>query len=409
MMTMNTLTDPKDNAAMAEMVQIYGKDCLGPILFQLADMVIQAAMEACKESVIAFPDMLYGPLYHECEFPKYDIILCDEFQDFNAAQLELIDRFRHKDTIVGGFGDHKQSIMMFTGAMSDSVERFTEKFNCRTMPLSVCYRCPTKVLDLARIIVPWIKDRDNCPEGIVEVIETKEGIATQAQAGDYILCRLTAPLVSMCLECIKLRKPAKVKGKEIGVRIVKMYEEVLETCLVPPFTCEDYMGELKTFHEAELARLMAKKASSYRVDLFTDTSACLKVIAEYISVESRNTHARNHHSQIKAEIDKLFGKDEDMNENPNKYITLSTVHKAKGLEADNVFILEIDKMPFTPKNKPQSTEARQQESNILYVALTRPKEALYVHGENIRTHEDLVNHVKKCEYIEPIVELEVIS
>ena len=48
-------------------------------------------------------------------------------------------------------------------------------------------------------------------------------------------------------------------------------------------------------------------------------------------------------------------------------IMLSTVHKAKGLEADNVYILATNRMPH-----PKATDMRE-EMNICYVAITRAK------------------------------------
>ena len=53
-------------------------------------------------------------------------------------------------------------------------------------------------------------------------------------------------------------------------------------------------------------------------------------------------------------------------------IMLSTVHKAKGLEADNVYILATDRMPH-PKGG-------HEENNICYVAITRAKKTLLYVG-----------------------------
>ena len=71
-------------------------------------------------------------------------------------------------------------------------------------------------------------------------------------------------------------------------------------------------------------------------------------------------------------IDKLF-KDSD------KGICFSTIHKSKGLEADNVFIIALNKLPLqrAMKNPIQA----QQEWNLCYVAYTRPKKALYLVAE----------------------------
>jgi superfamily I DNA/RNA helicase len=71
---------------------------------------------------------------------------------------------------------------------------------------------------------------------------------------------------------------------------------------------------------------------------------------------------------IIAEIKRVF----DGNEKGE--IMLSTVHKAKGLEADNVYILATERMPH-----PKATNM-QEEMNICYVAITRAKKNLYYCG-----------------------------
>ena len=58
----------------------------------------------------------------------------------------------------------------------------------------------------------------------------------------------------------------------------------------------------------------------------------------------------------------------------NKAVCLSTVHKAKGLEADNVWIILPDKLPLNRKN--QKAWEKEQEFNLKYVAYTRAKKVL---------------------------------
>ena len=53
-------------------------------------------------------------------------------------------------------------------------------------------------------------------------------------------------------------------------------------------------------------------------------------------------------------------------------VMLSTVHKAKGLEADNVYILATERMPHP--------RGGSEENNICYVAITRAKKNLYYCG-----------------------------
>ena len=70
---------------------------------------------------------------------------------------------------------------------------------------------------------------------------------------------------------------------------------------------------------------------------------------------------------------KLIKNIENIFKEENNGIILSTIHKAKGLEADNVYILCRSSMP---SKLAHSDWERQQEENLIYVAITRPKQIL---------------------------------
>ena len=65
-------------------------------------------------------------------------------------------------------------------------------------------------------------------------------------------------------------------------------------------------------------------------------------------------------------------------------IRISTIHRAKGLENNRVFILEYDKLP-----PPRELEWENiQERNLHYVAVTRPKEELYLCDSQLITDSE---------------------
>ena len=68
-------------------------------------------------------------------------------------------------------------------------------------------------------------------------------------------------------------------------------------------------------------------------------------------------------------------------------IKLSTIHRAKGLEENRVFIIDYDKLPM---GRPQQKDwEKEQEINLKYVAITRAKEALFlVDSEDIAEMEE---------------------
>ena len=74
---------------------------------------------------------------------------------------------------------------------------------------------------------------------------------------------------------------------------------------------------------------------------------------------------------IEKYIDELFSDE-------HSPITLSTVHRSKGLEADRIFIIKPEDLPLTWRN--QLDWQLEQERNLLYVALTRSRSELYVVG-----------------------------
>jgi superfamily I DNA/RNA helicase len=58
------------------------------------------------------------------------------------------------------------------------------------------------------------------------------------------------------------------------------------------------------------------------------------------------------------------------------FVSLSTIHRAKGLESERVFVLEANTLPLSWSG--QRPDQAEQERNLLYVALTRAKQDLFL-------------------------------
>ena len=61
-------------------------------------------------------------------------------------------------------------------------------------------------------------------------------------------------------------------------------------------------------------------------------------------------------------------------------VKIYTIHRAKGLEADRVFILNFNRLPETKIG--QNAWEMEQEINLKYVAITRAKKVLYLINES---------------------------
>lgn len=382
-MAMSTLTDIDDESALIKMMDDY--DVTGEYyLVKFVGKAIRLGMSALKKGVMGWEDMIYGPLYHQCTFPKFDHVMVDEAQDLNEAQLQLVMRF---GTYFYGFGDKYQAIMGWAGALSNGMARFRELTKAGNLPLSICYRCDAKILDLARYIIPHIENRPDAGEGHVEVVN-KNDIPTIARPGDFVLCRLTAPLVSMCITFIRQMIPAKVKGRDIGAKLIKTYEMIVNgdpTIM----NIDHFIGSYSEYCQEEMSRAIMKKVPASKIAAIQDEQDCLSAIASFVSRDALEKRITVSHTALANRIKDMF------EEEPGKqFVTLSTVHRSKGLEAKRVFIIDFDKMPFKFGNNPLSAEQYQQEKNLIYVAITRAEKELYFQGTDISSVEDVETKLK---------------
>lgn len=93
-----------------------------------------------------FDDMLFFPVLLSSEFDSQDYVLCDESQDTNEIQLEILSCLGGPSTRYFFVGDRRQAIYGFRGASTDSLSRISQRFQTLPFPLSVTYRCPKAVV-----------------------------------------------------------------------------------------------------------------------------------------------------------------------------------------------------------------------------------------------------------------------
>ena len=117
----------------------------------------------------------------------------------------------------------------------------------------------------------------------------------------------------------------------------------------------EFWGLYQQQHNYEVDKAMQQDRKQKAIAL-EDKRDCIAIF-----VSKANTVG-----EIIQEIEKVF------DGNGKGDIMLSTVHKAKGLEADNVYVLATERIPH-PKGGIE-------ENNIIYVAITRAKKNLFYCG-----------------------------
>lgn len=324
----------------------------------LLDQGIAVATSATP--TVDYTDMIWLPVVLELRVDRYQWIFVDECQDVSACAREFLLMARGLGGRILFVGDRNQAIMGFAGADANSFDRIAEITNATQLPLSVCYRCPSTHLALARRLVPQIEDAPGCADGIVSAIS--EDVASKAIGeGALVLSRKTAPLIGLCLDLIKIGKPARVRGRDTAKMLVEVADTVQRSCELYGGT---FSENLDRYEAAQIERLSGKDNAESRIETVQDTCAAMRVFAERFG---------DSYNKIVAGIEEIFA-------DAHASIWLSTVHRAKGLGADDVFILYPDDMPLVRAG--QTPEDAEQERNILYVALTRGKRSLTLIGKS---------------------------
>lgn len=315
---------------------------------RLASYAMKCMDKACeKDGTIDFDDMVFIPLRNRWVRGSWDLIVVDEAQDMNAAQLLLAQKAVKKGGRIVVVGDDRQAIYGFRGADSGSIARLKKELSAVELGLTITYRCPKQIVELAQKIVPDFMAAANAPEGTIINI-MKDKLVAMAGPHDFILSRKNAPLAGVCLALLRAGKRAKIQGKDIGRGLINLVKKINGKSM------PDFHARLTKWEEREVKRLLAsgKKSAEARIEYINDQAETLRELAEGLSGVK----------ELTTRIDNLFA---DV-EGKNDAIMCSTVHKAKGLEADRVFILE------STLRRGGSIE----ENNIEYVAITRAKKEL---------------------------------
>jgi hypothetical protein len=215
------------------------------------------------------------------------------------------------------------------------------------------------VIQEAQKIVPQIQAAPTAEQGLVGSINEAE-FDSAVSNRDMVLCRTTAPLISKAFQFIRSGRPVKVKGRDIGNSLKVVIKKIAG---MRDFEFTEFPVFLSKYRNREDGILRGKQASDNVILALHDKCDSLEAVYENVILNGGTSV-----SEMMDEIDKLFS------DFPGAYIMFSTIHRAKGLEAPNVFILCPELMPH-PMAK--TAQAREQEINLKYVAVTRAEKALY--------------------------------
>ncbi|MGB8004747.1 MAG: ATP-dependent DNA helicase UvrD2 [Gaiellaceae bacterium] len=305
----------------------------------------------------------------------------DEYQDVNLLQQTLLDRWLGDSDELCAVGDDYQSIYAFTGATPDYLLGLPERFPAATVVrLEDNYRSSPEVLALANRIVPALGGaekilRPTLPPGpapltqafpqresetafVVDRVRAlrSEGVALEEMA---VLCRTNARLADFEEPFHDAEIPfqgASLLGREAARQLLKRlrrFESAEVAATVRAYAKDagwrenlpDKLGEREMVRQADLGRL---------VRLAADFDDGERTTRDFV-----------------ADLEARFGSTGA----DRRGVHLLTLHGAKGLEFDAVFIPRIEEkeLPIRQAKKPRELA---EERRLFYVGLTRAKRHL---------------------------------
>ena len=354
-----TLADEDSLQELRDHYNMYS-ECPDDVLFEF---VVEALKETVRQTnIIDYDDQLYFVVAFDLPVPQYSWIIVDEAQDLSHINRQMLRKFLSASGNLIAVGDDAQAIYGFRGADSTSLDTIIEEFDSEQLPLDTTYRCPKKVVEKAQQYVPEINCPDDAPEG--EVITHDKFDMTQFEYEDLIICRNTAPLITSAYRMIRHGLPVRVMGRDIGKGLTSLIKKISRKAF-KHMSMGDFEKALGKWMRNQI-KIAKRRDQEDRIEAIQDKADSLFAIISGSDCDDL--------PELCHVIDDLFQGDQGPR--------FATVHKAKGLEANRVFILDEDLMPSKfAKQKWQL----QQEHNLIYVAVTRSLDTLcYIRSNRLQ-------------------------
>lgn len=372
------------------------------------------------------------PNFRKWLCPQITTLVVDEAQDLNEMNYSIFGRLMEviPDLKLFMVGDPKQNIFGFNGGSYEHLDRFlTEIGDYTEKALTMTYRCPQIVADYVNTF-----NFVDCPNPALLSLSSEPGsvnlnafqnmvgeandvIATVRSKGSLrksaVLCS-NLKYLSSFIDLLNLNRiPYRVfGGKKVVKPHIKIYNHFMRIIesdnqySIKRIGQEFMVGVTKdSFYKSFLGgKVQAIKALSNNPETeFSEVATAIITLIDYqgdneevISDYTKLIEISKQYSSVEDyllafAIDKetfadFYQKDYVECETPivDDYLTVSTIHSAKGLEWDNVFI-----MGMSDGNFPNPYWARELDEQgqikyfndclkSMYVAATRTKENLFL-------------------------------
>lgn len=302
------------------------------------------------------------------------VLVIDEAQDMDRHEFELIKTLmeHNEDMRVIAVGDDDQNIYEFRGASSEHLERFISEQQARKVELIQNYRSKANLVDFTNQFVNKISKRlketpiiaQTKENGHVKIITHKSSnliVPVVKHVSTSELKGSTCILTTTNDEALQIE--GLLKNNNISAKLIQsndnfhLYDlkEIRYFLDQLDFSIDKYIISDQNWRTAKLQLKNKFKVSP-------NFEICVNLIKDFELSNPKKKY------QSDVEIFIRESKIEDFINSKVETILISTIHKAKGKEFDNVFMVLSNFNPNEDKRKRQ-----------LYVGMTRAKNNLTIH------------------------------
>ena len=319
---------------------------------------------------------------------QYRFFTVDEYQDISPLQHALLDQWLGDHAELCVVGDPNQTIYSFTGASSEFLRDFSERFpGASVVDLTTNYRSTQQIVSFANRLTsdaPLGGSLEAAgPNGVAPQITKYETAQAEAKA--------VATVISEAIQ-------SGIPKSEIAVLYrINNQSEVLERALDGLGISYQLRGGERFFARPEIKSAVqlvrAEALSPSGKPLHQAVSDIVRSLGwqatkpTEVGVVASKWEALNslllmldelpEGAEIKDFALELADRAHSQHEPTTESVTLSTIHAAKGLEWPLVFIVGVNE-GYLPISYAKTPAAIQEEKRLLYVGITRAMRELRV-------------------------------
>ena len=314
---------------------------------------------------------------------RYSWFSVDEYQDTNRLQEDLLRLWLGDRRDLCVVGDPDQTIYSFTGASSEYLATFADRYpGARVVRLGQNYRSTPQVLALANRLIPGRELRSSTTDGpIPELVPHSDGDAEVAAVVARIHA-LVAEGVPLTEIAILVRTNAQLVGFEAALTAAEIAFTVRG---VRFFARPDVRAARAALRGGAEGRLTAIVVDRWRKELGFDEAEPPGSGAEArdrhaalstLLAMARSLEAEQPDATVADYLAELARRDAVESEAGGDGVTLSTLHRAKGLEWDAVFLPQLEEGTLPIRQSSSDADALAEERRLLYVGITRARRHL---------------------------------